>query len=717
MVRQNAGAEGRRQKGGGNKCLLLSVAAFSSAFRPRRGRTPPMRSIPFAAVAALVLLAACGREPGPQPAASNQPRPNIVLITLDTTRVDAIGPEAVGIETPSFNALATHGLRFRQAYCAVPQTLPSHTSMLTGLYPAGHGVHENARPLAPSQPLLAEKLHDAGYRTAAFVSAFALARRFGLARGFDVYDDDTKPGLAERTAGETTDRVLAWLSAAPAQPQPAFLWVHYYDPHYPYTPPEPYRTRFASKPYLGEVAYMDEQLGRLLAGIEQKLHGPIALVIAGDHGEGLGEHGEQQHGNLLYQSTVHVPLLLIGPRVKPGTSDVPVSTRHIFHTILDWAGIDAANSLLRANGEVVAGEAMKPFLDYGWRPQVMAVEGGRKAILAGKLEVYDLAADPAEKNDLAATANLSREARAALRDYPIPTLESAAAATGASAMSEEERRKLASLGYVASDVKPVVRADAPRPADMAPLFPLLDEAAARFVREQYKEAIPLLEQILARDPHNLDAALRLATSYSSLGRDELATEAFRKAEAIAPESPDVRTYLALHFARGRDWKKAEPMLEQIVAQHPDRVPALEALALIRERESRFEDALALRQKLFALRPPSPAELVHTGALAMQLGQTDAAIDAFEKARAASGSAFTNDLELGVLYLAAGRLEDARGALDRVPAASPAWPMALFKRAQVSVLLHEPDAPARIEAARTHANAMTRELIARERLFR
>src|SRR5216684_1957695 len=165
------------------------------------------------ATCATFLLLACGKthETNPTSSANGGTRPNIVFITLDTTRVDAIGPEAVGIETPSYNALARRGLRFRQAYCTVPQTLPSHTSMLTGLYAGGHGVHENARNVPPDRPLLAEQLHNAGYRTAAFVSAFALARRFGLSRGFDVYDDETKPGLAERTAGETTDRVLAWL--------------------------------------------------------------------------------------------------------------------------------------------------------------------------------------------------------------------------------------------------------------------------------------------------------------------------------------------------------------------------------------------------------------------------------------------------------------------------------------------------------------------------
>jgi len=643
----------------------------------------------------LLILAACHKSPAPHV------RPSILFVTLDTTRADAIGAA-----TPSFNALIPRGRRFTQAYCAVPQTLPSHISMLTGLYPAGHGVRENGRHLAGNQPLIAEKLHAAGYRTAAFVSAFALARRFGVARGFDAYDDDMPAGLAERTARETTDRVLAFLDKT--APQPLFLWVHYWDPHYPYTPPEPYRTRYAQNLYLGEVAFMDEQLGRLVQAFEKRVPGPHAIILVGDHGEGLGEHGEAQHGNLLYQATMHVPLLIIGPGVTSGSTDMPVSTRRIFQTILDWAGLGTVNSLLRGDREIVAGEAMKPFLDYGWQPQVMAVEGTQKAILAGPLEVYDVVRDPGETHNLASQASLPRDVRATLRDYPVPSLQQAAAAAPA---DEEERRKLASLGYVASDVKPVVRKDAPRPADMAPLFPILDEAASLFVREQYRQAIPLLDQILAKDPHNLDAALRLATAHSSLGHDAQAIAAFEKAQAIAPDSPDVRTYLALHYARGRDWKKAGPMIEQILAQSPDRVPAIEALAMIREREGRLNDALALLQKLYTLRTPSSAELAHLGALAMQAGNTPVAIDAFERAHQ------DHDLELGVLYLDAGRFAEARDALDRVPATDPGYAMALFKRAQVSVLLHEPDAAARIAAAREHANAVTGPLIERERLFR
>ncbi|MGH9420136.1 MAG: sulfatase, partial [Thermoanaerobaculia bacterium] len=221
------------------------------------------------------LLLTCAREPAQK---TETVRPSILFVTLDTTRYDAIGPEAKSVSTPSFNALVPQGRRFRWAYATVPQTLPSHTSMLTGLYPGGHGIRENGRSFSGKEPLLAERLHDAGYRTAAFVSAFALARRFGLARGFDVYDDDFG-ALAERDAQQTTDRVLAWLKQPSNEPR--FLWVHYWDPHYPYTPPEPFRSRYASQPYFGEVAFMDQQLGRLIAAFRQSAKGPIAIVVVG----------------------------------------------------------------------------------------------------------------------------------------------------------------------------------------------------------------------------------------------------------------------------------------------------------------------------------------------------------------------------------------------------------------------------------------------------
>lgn len=663
------------------------------------------------ALVAALLDVGCARRRDQE---QSRARPSILLVTLDTTRADAIGPGATAVRTPAFDALAIRGRLFRQAYATVPETLPSHSSMMTGLYPAGHGVHQNARYLSGSHSLLAERLKRAGYRTAAFVSSFVLARQFGLARGFDVYDDELG-GAAERGSRETTARALAYLNGADAEP--LLMWVHYFDPHTPYEPAEPYRSKYATTPYHGEVAAMDEQLGRLVQAFETRARGPVAVLVVGDHGEGLGDHGESQHGNLLYQSTMRVPLVMAGAGIAPGIEESPVSTRRVFHTVLDLAGADRTGSLAGTDRstaeEVVLGEAMKPFLSYGWQPQVMAVQGHHKAIRAGTMEMFDIAPDGNEARALD-PAKIPFPMREALDGYPIPSPDSQSAAE---TLTDEARQKLAALGYVSAGAAPPMRNDAPRPVDMVHLFDALERASALFVGEQYVDVIPLLERILKEDPNNLDAVLRLATAHSSLGHDDRAVEWFKRATAIAPRSPDVRTYLALHYARGKNWPQAVPLLERIVQETPERLPALEALARIRERQGRMAEAVGLRQKMFALRAPTAAESIHLGRVAMAAEQTRVALDAFEKARAAQQGAFAHDLELGVLYLAERRLDEARIALDRVPESHPEYPMALFKRAQVSVLLNEPDKAARIARARQHADETTSELIAREKLFR
>jgi len=663
----------------------------------------------LACLVGLVLSAACGpaRDDGGSDKAAR--RPSILIVTLDTTRADAIGPEAPGIRTPAFDALVARGRVFRRAYTTAPETLPAHSSMMTGLYPAGHGVHENARQLPGDRVVLAERLRQAGYGTAAFVSSFVLARRYGLSRGFDVYDDELPPGGVERASSATTERALAHVRSTATRP--LFVWVHYFDAHAPYAPAEPFRSRFAKNPYRGEVAAMDEQLGRLVEGFEHNV-GEAAIVVVGDHGEGLGDHGESQHGNLLYQSTMHVPLVLAGPGLARGASERPVSTRRVFHTILDWASLGAADSLRGDADEIVLGEAMRPRLAFGWQPQVMAVKGGTKVILAGRAEVYDVVADPAETRDLAEEAPPPPTLLTAALEYPVP----APGTRPADSLREDERQRLATLGYLATDTSPLVRKDAPRPVDMVHLFTTIDEASTLFVRAEYERAIPLLEKIRAADPHNLDAVLRLATAHSALGHGRRALAAFEQARALAPDSPDVRTYLALHYARGEEWRRAAPLLEQIVSESPERLPALEALAVVRQRQGRVDDAIAMRQRIYTLRDPSAPELVQLGLLAMSRQQTALALGSLERARELQGSAFEHDLELGVLYLAARRYDEAREALDRVSPSSARYPMGLFKRAQVSVLLGERDSARRIALARQHADATTRPLIENERLF-
>lgn len=639
--------------------------------------------------------------------------PSVLLITLDTTRADAIQPEATAVETPALAALAKAGVRFTQAYSTVPETLPAHASMLTGLYPAGHGVHENSRRLADTHELLAERLASAGYTTAAFVSGAPLLRQFGLARGFRHYDDRFEGDAAERRADATTAAGLDFLGKSGEEP--LFLWVHYYDPHDPYDPPEPYRSRYVDAPYLGEIAFMDRELGRLVAAFRARAGDrDHRILVVGDHGEGLGDHGEALHGNLLYQGVMRVPLIIAGSRIDSRVERRPVSVRDVFATVAGWAAGEARPGLLRAPDEPVLAEAMKPYQQYGWRPQVMGVLGRHKVIRAGdQVEVYDVVDDPAEEMDLAERSRVAPALARAVREYPVPT----PGANEPDTLSEEQRRQLASLGYIASDVTPVVRPDDPVPREMTHLFADLDLGSGLFVRGRYAEAIPVFERVREQDPGNLMVVLRLAAAHSLLGQAEEAMGAFERARELAPESPDVQQYLGLHWLRMGEWERAAPLLDAVVTAQPHRLPAVEGLARVRQQQGRTADAVRLLEDAVRLHPDPGPLLVALGSLRMQMADTPGAIEAFERARSLRGDAFSHHLELGVLYLAARRLDDARASLDRVSADHPAYAMALFKRAQVSVLLDEPDRQARIQAARDHADATTRPLIANEVLFR
>ena len=652
-------------------------------------------------------------------------RPSIVLVTLDTVRADALGHEGGQAETPFLDALAREGVRFEHAYTTAPMTLPAHTSMLTGLYPAAHDIHENGRRISDDLDLLAERLEEHGYATAAFVSGFPLARRFGLDRGFDHYDDDFGTGV-ERSAAETTERVLRYLGDNKTEPM--FVWVHYYDAHEPYLAPEPFGSRWKENPYYGEVSYVDVQLGRLIEAVRRDLNQPV-LIVVGDHGESLGDHGELRHGNLLYQSVMRVPLLVSGPTLDAMTVSTAVSTRRVFHTILGLAGGDPSGSLLDQAGvgsagnvlpgevvpsDVVIAEAMKPFLQYGWQPQVMAVSGRTKAIRSGDtVEIYDVVSDPTESKDLAPDHRLDPAILEALRTYPLPSLDSVEGA----GLDADERKKLAALGYFSSNEIPTHRLDVPRARDMTHLFADLDRGSGLFVQERWRESISVFEKIVDQDPDNLMVNLRLAVAHSLDGRRPEAERYFEWAERIDPDSVDRRRYLALHHCRFGDLDRAESLLGPLLPRLGGSIAALECLSEIRLRQGRFDEAARLLARVAALQPDSAAIRERLGEARMAAGETQAAIDAFEAARGFDPAGFDRHLELGVLYLAARNLEPAVRELESVPPTHPGYPMALFKRAQVSVLRGEPDRGERVRLAYRHANATTRSLIASESLFR
>jgi tetratricopeptide (TPR) repeat protein len=660
-------------------------------------------------------LMACSRDPAasPAPAAiAEQQRSSILLVSLDTTRADRMGFEFEEIETPNLDELAARGVRFSHAYATAPMTLPSHTSMLTGLYPAGHGVHQNGWYVAEEHVLLASLLKNEGYSTAAFLSSFALASEFGLNRGFDLYDDDLGAAGLERDAIATTDRALDFLGATSADP--LFLWVHYFDPHEPYEPPEPFRSRYQESPYLGEIALMDREFGRLLGAFEAHCQGgDFRILVVGDHGQGLGEHGEDLHGKLLYQGVMRVPMVIAGSTIAGGTIDHPVSVRRVFDTILAWARGGESAALLDGGAEIVMAEALKPYLDYGWQPQVMAISDRIKVIRSGETEIYDLATDPLESNNLAGEIELDDELRRAVEAYPIyPNANDGEP----SSLGPEARERLAALGYVSSDTHPVLRDDAPNPKDMTHLFHDLNVGSTMFLHERYDAAIPFFERVLAGDPGNSVACLRLAVSHSVLGHGQEAAAYFARARDIDPDSLDLRHFYAAHLFRFGMWDEAEPLLESVLIDKPRHVGILISLVQIRERQGRIAEARGYLRRAMALEEPEAFEFLKLGEYSMALQDTPAAIQAFENARQLEGKNFTHSLELGVCYMAIGRLPEAARAFDAVPRSDPEYAFALYKRAQVAILLGEPDRDNRIQLAHAAADQEIRELMASDPLF-
>ncbi|MBV8199668.1 MAG: sulfatase, partial [Acidobacteria bacterium] len=330
----------------------LAPVAGRAAVRPAR---PPACRLP--PIASLLLVCAMGAAGcAPRQTAAGAARPgdepphgrgaNLLLVTLDTVRADHLGCYGyAGAETPALDRLAAAGVRFAHASSPVPLTLPSHTTLLTGLLPPHHGARNNGvRGLSAETPTLATLLAGAGYRTAAFVAAFVLDHRFGLARGFQIYDDEIERPAnaswlleAERPGGQVVDRALAWLERD--DPRPFFLWVHLYDAHAPYNPPSPYRERHPDHPYDGAIAFADAQVGRLLAALGQRgLAASTVVAVVADHGESLGEHGELTHGLLLYEPALAVPLLLRAPGLGPRTVATPVSTVDLAPTLAGLLG-------------------------------------------------------------------------------------------------------------------------------------------------------------------------------------------------------------------------------------------------------------------------------------------------------------------------------------------------------------------------------------------
>jgi arylsulfatase A-like enzyme/Tfp pilus assembly protein PilF len=622
-------------------------------------------------LAAVVWSAACRSGASPD-------APDVVLITLDTTRADRLGCYgAKDAETPHLDALAAAGARFDTAITPVPITLPSHATILTGLPPAAHGVHDNVlQRLRDDVPTLATMLKERGYATAAFVGAAVLDERYGLARGFDRYDDDLLDSMKERSplsfverrAEHVTGAALAWLDQAPKD-RPLLLWVHYFDPHQEYAAPPPFAEKFAERPYDGEIAYVDHWIGELMAGLAKRAaQRPTLSVVVGDHGEGLGEHGEQTHGLFLYDSTLRVPLLMHWPeRIPAGAVVTPMaSTEEILPTVFELLGVAVpsgvkAKSLLpllrgeRPPLEAVFLETMLPMNLFGWTP----IEGIRTAehkyVESPKPELYDLRDDPREERNLAGTAVAPLAAlgeRLAAQRRAAPEK---AASSEAGALDEATRQRMAALGYA---VVPERSGAAERtdPRDLVTLFDSLYAAAHRMGERRWDEAAALLDSVLRLHPRHVGAMINLGEVYwrRALEGATIVTGAATQSAA----GGDSLLPVALAPNAAADFASAVEWYERALGVDPSSSPAHFGLGRVHAHRGELDDALARYRRALEIVPDAPEVQNEVAVILIRQGQMEAAVAELERIVGEFPEYAPAHRNLGALYRARGENERA-----------------------------------------------------------
>jgi Flp pilus assembly protein TadD len=605
---------------------------------------------------------------------------DVVLVTLDTTRADRLGCYGgKGGASPRLDRLAEKGVRFRRAYAHVPLTAPSHSSLLTGLLPPRHGVRDNGGyVLREGVTTLAEHMVEAGYRTGAFVSAFVLDRRFGLARGFAAYEDDVMSQEADQTlasvrGGVTMDRALAWLRAD--DPRPVFLWVHLYDPHYPYEPPEPFASRFKASPYEGEIAYADDQVGRLLDALAAR--GRPALVAAvGDHGEALGEHQELTHSYFIYEGTQHVPLILSLPGYLPeGTTVEPVVRGvDLMPTILDIAGLAVPDGIdgrslvplitLRGAGEPGPAylESYHPRFWWGARELLGLRTGPWLFIESPRPELYDVDRDPAATVNVAAQHPEEMER---LRARLAPYAAGDDVMKGRSATDPETAGRLRALGYVAGPITgaATAAADLPDAKDNAPLLASYSLAEDLAAQGRPAEALDAYGKALAINPRSVTVRLSVANTLLDLGRPAEAFQEFAELALLHPEDPTHVQGMARALARQGRRKEALALLEPAVVRFPDATALREDLAAIFEEVGRTQDAEEQLQAVVLRMPRLVAPRLRLAAVQAERGRVREAAAGYLKVLELSPRSEQGRQAAKALGPLAQRLQDAGDLLE------------------------------------------------------
>jgi arylsulfatase A-like enzyme/Flp pilus assembly protein TadD len=524
----------------------------------------------------------------------------VVLITIDTLRADHLPAYGYGgVETPAIDALRKDGILFRNAYSHVPLTLPSHASIMTGLLPPRNGVRDNlGYSLSSSRATIASLLRGSGYATGAAVSAVVLASSTGISAGFDAYDDDITSlgewniGNVQRSGFETEKIAEKWIEKQGAKP--FFYFLHLYEPHTPYTPPEPYLSRYRSSPYDGEIATADAVVGRFVAFLREKqLYDRSLVVLLSDHGEGLGQHGEDEHGLLLYRETLHVPLLLKlpGARRSGTTIDGPAGLVDVLPTVAGALGVaipretDGVSLLAEGRDATrrIYSETFYPRYHFGWS-DLAALTDDRYGYIHGAVdELYDLAADPGELHDLAPGLPPSLRARR----NALLSMDRPEHAPGAA--DPEQVKKLASLGYLGSG--PAAAPSGPLPDPRSHLSELHDIRTGFTLMNQNRldEARKLFASVAQRNPGMVDAWSYLANAAHKEGRDREALEALRTLDRLQPGSGSTLSMMSQVLYDLGEREDARLFAERsIVLNGP--VEAHEVLAAIAVEKKDFDTA-------------------------------------------------------------------------------------------------------------------------------
>jgi arylsulfatase A-like enzyme/Tfp pilus assembly protein PilF len=606
---------------------------------------------------------------------------DIILVTIDTLRADHLGCYGdAQAATPVLDRLAAGGTRFAWAIAPIPLTLPSHVSLFTATTPLVHDVRDNVGfSLSPSLPTLAERFASAGYDTAAFVSGFSLNRSVGLARGFGVYDDRftrggdaARPAAVERRGDETVAAAVAWLERAREDARPLFVWVHLFDPHAPYDPPEPYRTRFSQHLYDGEVAFTDAQLGVLLEALRQaRPNRPALVAVTADHGEGLGDHDEPTHGLFVYDSTVHVPLVISGPGVGAGRVETTaVRLIDLAPTLLDIAGVaplDRAEGvslrpMFSSNHRPIDGrpayvESLFGRLCCGWAPLHAWRDGRWMLIDAPHLELYDIPSDPGQLRNVAA-AHPDEVAR--LRLALDAALERERAANPGPATADT-RDRLRSLGYAAGGggVKPSLR----DPKEVVGLSTRIGQAV-EIEDAEPASAQALFERLLQEDPTNPLIRRHLGMAFMAQRQYERASQILGALAADGDAGAETAALLAdLAIERG-DLADARSRLEALHARNSEDTEIAFKLGIVLAQAGDPDRAVSLFRSVVDRAPQNVDALVDLGGALLKLGRSSEAVPYFARAadRAAASPLVWNGL--GFAKLESGDPAGAVNAFQR-----------------------------------------------------